>query len=51
VFSLAPALLVATAMLLELLALFRPGYYLPAQRLLFSLNYAAAGVVFVLLSG
>lgn len=51
VFSPAPALLVATAMLLEILALFRPGYYLPAQRLLFSLNYAAAGVVFVLLSG
>ena len=50
VFSLVPTLLVATVMLLEILALFWPGYYLPTQRLLFSLNYAAAGVVFVLLS-
>jgi len=51
IFSLVPALLVVTVMVLEILALFRPGYYLPTQRLLFSLNYAAAGGIFVLLSG
>ncbi len=51
VYSLVPALLVATIMVLEILALFRPGYYSSTQRLLFNLNYAAAGVVFVLLSG
>lgn len=45
------ALLVATITVLEILALLRPGYYMPAQRLLFNLNYAAAGAVFVLLSG
>ena len=50
-FSLVPALLVATIVVLEILALFRPGYYLPTQRSLFSLNYAAAGIVFILLSG
>lgn len=50
-FSLVPALLVAAIVVLEILALFRPGYYLPTQRLLFNLNYAAAGVAFVLLSG
>jgi 4-hydroxybenzoate polyprenyltransferase len=50
-FSLVAALLVATVLILEILALFRPGYYLPTQRLLFSLNYAAAGGIFVLLSG
>ena len=50
-FSLVAALLVVTVMVLEILALFRPGYYLPTQRLLFSLNYAAAGGIFFLLSG
>ena len=49
--SLAPVLLVVAVMVLEILALFRPGYYLPTQRLLFSLNYAAAGGIFFLLSG
>jgi chlorophyll synthase len=50
-FSLVAALLVAAIMVLEILALLRPGYYLPKQRLLFSLNYAIAGAIFVLLSG
>ncbi len=50
-FSLVPALLVAVIMVLEILALFRPGYYLPTQRFLFSLSYAAAGAVLVLSSG
>jgi 4-hydroxybenzoate polyprenyltransferase len=49
-FSLVAALLMATIMALEILALLRPGYYMPAQRMLFVLNYAAAGAVFVLLS-
>jgi chlorophyll synthase len=50
-FSLVAALLVATIMVLEILALLRSGYYLPKQRLLFSLSYAIAGAIFVLLSG
>ncbi len=50
-FSLVPALLVAVIVVLEILAIFRPGYYLPKQRLLFSLSYSAGGGVFVLLSG
>ena len=50
-FSLLPALLVAGIVALEILAVFRPGYYLPTQRLLFSLGYAVGGVGFVLLSG
>ena len=50
-FSLVPALLVAAVVVLEILAIFRPGYYLPKQRLLFSLSYASGGGVFVLLSG
>ncbi len=50
-FSLLPALLVAAIVVLEILAIFRPGYYLPKQRLLFNLSYASAGGVFVLLSG
>jgi len=50
-FSLVPALLVAAIIVLEILAIFRTGYYLPKQRLLFSLSYTAGGVVFVLLSG
>ena len=50
-FSLVPALLVAAIVVLEILAIFRAGYYLPKQRLLFSLSYTAGGVVFVLLSG
>lgn len=51
VFSLVPALLIAALVVLEILAIFRAGYYLPKQRLLFSLSYAAGGGVFVLLSG
>jgi 4-hydroxybenzoate polyprenyltransferase len=51
VYSLVGVLLVVTVMVLEILALFRPGYYLPTQRLLFNLNYAAAGGIFFLLSG
>jgi len=51
VFSLVLALLVAAIVVLEILAIFRAGYYLPKQRLLFSLSYTAGGVVFVLLSG
>ena len=51
VYSVVAALLVVAVMALEILAIFRPGYYLSTQRLLFSLNYAAAGGVFVLLSG
>ena len=47
-FRLVPALLVAIIMVLEILAIFRPGYYLPTQRFLFSLSYAAAGAVLVL---
>jgi 4-hydroxybenzoate polyprenyltransferase len=50
-FSLVPALLVAAIVVLEILAIFRAGYYLPKQRLLFSLSYTAGGVIFVLLSG
>ncbi len=50
-FSLLPTLLVAVIVVLEILAIFRPGYYLPKQRLLFSLSYTAGGGVFVLLSG
>jgi 4-hydroxybenzoate polyprenyltransferase len=50
-FSLVPALLVAAIVVLEILAIFRAGYYLPKQRLLFNLSYTAGGVVFVLLSG
>jgi len=50
-FSLVPALLVAATVVLEILAVFRPGCYLPKQRLLFSLSYTAGGGVFVLLSG
>ena len=50
-FSLVPALLVATVTVLEILALFRPGYCSSTQRLLFIMNYTAAGIVFVLLSG
>ena len=50
-FSLVPALLVATVVVLEILALFRPGHCSSTQRLLFIMNYAAAGIVFVLLSG
>ena len=49
-FSLVPALMVAAIVVLEILAVFRPGYYLPKQRLLFSLSYASGGGVFVLLS-
>jgi chlorophyll synthase len=49
--SLVPALLVAAIVVLEILTIFRPGYYLPTQRLLFSLSYAAGGVAFVVLSG
>ncbi|NIS68237.1 MAG: hypothetical protein GTO12_04575, partial [Proteobacteria bacterium] len=51
VFSLVPALLIAALVVLEILAIFRAGYYLPKQRLLFSLSYAAGGGIFVLLSG
>jgi 4-hydroxybenzoate polyprenyltransferase len=50
-FSLVPALLVALIMVLEILAIFRPGYYFPTQRVLFSLSYAAGGAAFVLSSG
>ncbi len=50
-FSLLPALLVVVIVFLEIVAIFRPGYYLPKQRLLFSLSYTAGGGVFVLLSG
>jgi 4-hydroxybenzoate polyprenyltransferase len=50
-FSLVPALLVALLMVLEILAIFRPGYYFPTQRFLFSLSYAAGGAAFVLPSG
>ena len=50
-FSLVPALLVAGIVVLEILAIFRAGYYLPKQRLLFSLSYTVGGIVFVLLSG
>jgi 4-hydroxybenzoate polyprenyltransferase len=50
-FSLVPALLVAAIMVLEILAIFRPGYYLPKQRLLLNLSYTGGGGVFVLLSG
>ncbi len=50
-FSLVPALLVAVIMVLEILAIFRPGYYFPIQRFLFSLSYAAGGAAFVLSSG
>ena len=48
--SLFPALLVVAIVALEILAIFRPGYYLPTQRLLFNLSYATGGVAFVLLS-
>jgi 4-hydroxybenzoate polyprenyltransferase len=48
--SLFPALLVVAIVALEILAIFRPGYYLPTQRLLFNLSYAAGGAAFVLLS-
>ncbi len=51
VFSLVPALLIAALVVVEILAIFRAGYYLPKQRLLFSLSYTAGGGVFVLLSG
>jgi 4-hydroxybenzoate polyprenyltransferase len=51
VFSLVAALLVATVMILEILALLRPGYYLPKQRLLFGLSYTIAGAIYFLLSG
>jgi hypothetical protein len=50
-FRLVPAMLVAVILILEILAIFRPGYYLPTQRLLFNLSYAAGGAAFVLLSG
>jgi len=50
-FSLVSALLVAVIMVLEVLAIFRPGYYLPTQRFLFSLSYAAGGAAFVLSNG
>jgi len=50
-FSLLPALLVVVIVFLEIVAIFRPGYYLPKQRLLFSLSYTAGGGIFVLLSG
>jgi len=50
-FSLIPSLPLAVIMVLETLAIFRPGYYLPTQRLLFSLSYAAGGAAFVLSSG
>jgi len=50
-FSLLPAFLVTAIVVLEILAIFRPGYYLPKQRLLFNLSYTAGGGVFVLLSG
>jgi len=50
-FSLLPALLVAVIVALEILAIFRPGYYLLKQRLLLRLSYTAGGGIFVLLSG
>jgi len=50
-FSLLPALLVAAIVALEILAIFRPGYYLLKQRLLLRLSYTAGGGIFVLLSG
>jgi len=50
-FSLIPSLLLAVIMVLETLAIFRPGYYLLKQRLLLRLSYTAGGVAFVLLSG
>ena len=50
-FRLVHALLVAVILVLEILAIFRPGYYLPTQRFLFSLSYAAGGAAFVLSSG
>jgi hypothetical protein len=50
-FSLLPALLVAVIVVLEILAIFRPDYYLLKQRLLLRLSYTAGGGVFVLLSG
>jgi len=50
-FSLLPALLVAAIIVLEILAIFRPGYYLLKQRLLLRLSYTAGGGLFVLLSG
>jgi chlorophyll synthase len=50
-FSLLPALLVAVIVVLEILAIFRPGYYLLKQRLLLRLSYTAGGGLFVLLSG
>jgi len=50
-FSLLPALLVAVIVALEILAIFRPDYYLPKQRLLLRLSYTAGGGIFVLLSG
>jgi chlorophyll synthase len=46
-----PAMLVAAIVLLEILAIFRPSYYVPKQRLLFNLSYAVVGVAFVLSSG
>jgi len=50
-FSLLSALLVAAIVALEILAIFRPGYYLLKQRLLLRLSYTAGGGIFVLLSG
>jgi hypothetical protein len=50
-FSLIPSLILAVIMVLETLAIFRPGYYLLKQRLLLRLSYTAGGVAFVLLSG
>ena len=50
-FSLPPVLLVAVIVVLEILTIFRPGYYLLKQRLLLRLSYTAGGAVFVLLSG
>ena len=50
-FSLLPALMVAVIVVLEILAIFRPGYYLLKQRLLLRLSYTAGGGLFVLLSG
>jgi 4-hydroxybenzoate polyprenyltransferase len=50
-FSLLPALLVGIIVVLEIMAIFRPGYYLLKQRLLLRLSYTAGGGLFVLLSG
>jgi len=44
------AWLIAAVVVLEIMALFRSGYYLRTQRLLFNLNYAAGGMLLVLLS-